>query len=150
MKLSLLFFSLIGLSLSSLTHAAAATQTITPIVSDADALKGIQITTLTPGTGASPKASDIVVVDYEGRFDNGRVFDSSYARNRSADFRLDTVIPCWTQALQKMKVGEKAKVICPANVAYGAQGIDGVIPKNATLIFEIVLKDIKHIAAAPR
>ena len=93
------------------------------------------------GTGASPAASDKVRVHYAGRLVNGYEFDSSYKRNQPAEFPLGGVIKCWTEALQTMKVGGKATVVCPADIAYGAQGRPG-IPGNAVLTFEIELLDI--------
>lgn len=103
---------------------------------------------LSPGTGPSPTASDMVKVNYRGTLVDGTEFDSSYIHNQPAQFPLSGVIPCWTEGLQKMKVGEKAQLVCPANIAYGAQGRPG-IPGNATLIFEIELLDIPAASAAP-
>src|SRR5262245_14326207 len=78
----------------------------------AEVAPGIQIEHITQGTGANPTASDIVVVHYEGRFQDGRVFDSSIQSGQPARFPLGGVIPCWTQGLQQMKVGGKAKLTC--------------------------------------
>ena len=100
---------------------------------------GVRITHLSPGSGASPKAADTVRVHYRGTLADGREFDSSYKRNAPATFPLGRVIPCWTQGVQKMKVGGKAKLACPAAVAYGERGAGGVIPPNATLLFEVEL-----------
>lgn len=94
------------------------------------------------GTGASPTATDKVKVHYEGKLVDGTVFDSSRKRNEPAEFPLNGVIKCWTEALQKMKVGGKAKVVCPAAIAYGEQGRPPVIPGNAVLTFEVELLDI--------
>lgn len=99
-----------------------------------------------PGTGASPKASDTVRVHYRGTLVNGTEFDSSYARNEPAEFPLTGVIPCWTEGLQKMKVGGKAQLVCPSTIAYGENGRPS-IPGGAALIFEIELLDIP---GAPR
>jgi FKBP-type peptidyl-prolyl cis-trans isomerase FkpA len=96
---------------------------------------------LTPGTGASPKATDTVKVNYRGTFTNNTEFDSSYKRNQPAQFPLNGVIKCWTEGVQKMKVGGKAKLVCPSDIAYGDQG-RGSIPGGATLVFEIELLDI--------
>lgn len=100
---------------------------------------GISIQHLKIGTGASPKATDTVTVHYRGTLQNGKEFDSSYARNAPASFPLSQVIPCWTEGVQKLKVGGKAKLVCPPNTAYGERGAAGVIPPNSTLNFEIEL-----------
>jgi FKBP-type peptidyl-prolyl cis-trans isomerase FkpA len=98
---------------------------------------------LTPGTGASPKATDTVKVNYRGTLVNGTEFDSSYKRNEPAQFPLNGVIPCWTEGVQKMKVGGKSMLICPSTIAYGDTARPGSpIPGGATLIFEIELLDI--------
>lgn len=103
---------------------------------------GIEITTLVVGKGANPQATDQVKVNYRGTLVNGQEFDSSYKRGQPATFPLNRVIPCWTEGVQKIKVGGKAKLVCPGNLAYGSQGIPGTIPPNATLIFEVELLDI--------
>jgi FKBP-type peptidyl-prolyl cis-trans isomerase FkpA len=97
---------------------------------------------LRPGNGPSPSASDIVTVNYRGTLVDGTEFDSSYKRNQPAQFPLGQVIPCWTEGVQKMKVGGKSQLVCPANIAYGEQGSPPVIPGGATLIFEIELLGI--------
>ena len=102
---------------------------------------GIGITMLKDGTGANPKMTDTVKVHYRGTLDNGQEFDSSYKRNQPATFPLTRVIPCWTEGVQKIKVGGKAKLVCPPNLAYGNQNIPG-IPPNSTLNFEVELLDI--------
>ena len=102
---------------------------------------GIGITMLKEGTGANPKMTDTVKVHYRGTLDNGQEFDSSYKRNQPASFPLNRVIPCWTEGVQKIKVGGKAKLVCPPNLAYGNQNIPG-IPPNSTLNFEVELLDI--------
>jgi FKBP-type peptidyl-prolyl cis-trans isomerase FkpA len=98
---------------------------------------------LQDGTGASPVASDIVKVHYKGAFPDGKEFDSSYSRNAPTEFPLNRVIPCWTEGVQLMKIGGKAKLICPPAIAYGTRGAGGVIPPNATLHFEIELLAIQ-------
>jgi len=108
---------------------------------------GIVITTLTPGTGAAPKATDEVKVHYEGTLINGRVFDSSLKRGEPATFPLNGVIPCWTEALQLMKVGGKSRVVCPSNLAYGERGSPPDIGPNNALIFEVQLLEIPKPAA---
>ncbi|MGB7535930.1 MAG: FKBP-type peptidyl-prolyl cis-trans isomerase, partial [Azonexus sp.] len=102
---------------------------------------GIGITTLKEGAGANPKASDTVKVHYRGTLENGQEFDSSYKRGQPATFPLTRVIPCWTEGVQKIKVGGKAKLVCPPNLAYGNQNVPG-IPPNSTLIFEVELLEI--------
>ncbi|MEY8879747.1 MAG: FKBP-type peptidyl-prolyl cis-trans isomerase, partial [Leptothrix sp. (in: b-proteobacteria)] len=84
-------------------------------------------------------ATDQVRVHYRGTLPNGTEFDSSYKRGQPATFPLNRVIPCWTEGLQKMKVGGKARLTCPPGIAYGAAGAGGVIPPNATLHFEVEL-----------
>lgn len=97
---------------------------------------------ITPGTGPSPKATDTVRVNYRGTLPGGNEFDSSYKRNEPAQFQLDHVIRCWTEGVQRMKVGGKAVLVCPASIAYGDQGSPPVIPPGATLTFEIELLGI--------
>jgi FKBP-type peptidyl-prolyl cis-trans isomerase FkpA len=94
------------------------------------------------GTGASPSASDSVKVNYRGTLVDGTEFDSSYKRNQPAQFPLGGVIRCWTEGVQKMKVGGKARLVCPSDIAYGENGHPPVIPGGATLIFEIELLEI--------
>jgi FKBP-type peptidyl-prolyl cis-trans isomerase FkpA len=105
------------------------------------------------GTGIQPKASDIVKVNYTGTFIGGKEFDSSVKRGQPAEFPLGQVIPCWTEGVGKMKIGGKAKLICPSDIAYGDQGRPPIIPGGATLIFEVELLDVKHaeaVAPAPK
>jgi FKBP-type peptidyl-prolyl cis-trans isomerase FkpA len=104
---------------------------------------GLVYRSLKDGTGAQPaSASDTVKVHYRGTLPNGTEFDSSYKRNAPIDFPLNRVIPCWTEGVQRMKVGGKAKLTCPPSIAYGANGAGGVIPPNATLHFEVELLGI--------
>lgn len=104
---------------------------------------GLQITHVKAGEGASPAPSDVVRVHYHGTFPDGSVFDSSVDRGEPARFPLNRVIPCWTQGLQQMKVGGKAELVCPPEVAYGASGAPPRIPPNATLHFEVELLAIE-------
>jgi FKBP-type peptidyl-prolyl cis-trans isomerase FkpA len=99
---------------------------------------GIVYRELAAGSGASPAASNTVRVNYRGTLIDGTEFDSSYTRNEPAEFGLGQVIPCWTEGVQKIKVGGKAELVCPADLAYGPNGQPG-IPANSTLIFEIEL-----------
>ena len=120
--------------------ALGTAQAATPVTT----ASGLVYESLKDGTGVSPKASDTVRVHYRGTFpDSGKEFDSSIARGQPLEFPLSGVIPCWTEGVQKMKVGGKAKLICPPSIAYGARGAGGVIPPNATLHFEVELLGIK-------
>ena len=100
---------------------------------------GLVYRSLKDGTGANPAATDKVKVHYKGTFPDGKEFDSSYKRNEPTEFPLNRVIPCWTEGVQMMKPGGKAKLTCPAAIAYGERGAGGVIPPNATLVFEVEL-----------
>lgn len=99
---------------------------------------GLVYRELVAGSGPSPKATDKVRVNYRGTLTNGTEFDSSYKRNAPAEFPLNGVIPCWTEGVQRMKVGGKSKLVCPSEIAYGDQGRPS-IPPGATLVFEIEL-----------
>ena len=103
---------------------------------------GLVYTELRAGAGASPKATDTVTVHYRGTLVDGTEFDSSYARNEPAQFPLSQVIPCWTEGVQRMKVGGKSRLVCPSSIAYGDSGHPPVIPGGATLIFEVELLKI--------
>jgi FKBP-type peptidyl-prolyl cis-trans isomerase FkpA len=103
---------------------------------------GLVYRAITEGKGASPGASDKVKVHYRGTLADGTEFDSSYKRNEPIDFPLNRVIPCWTEGVQMIKVGGKAKLTCPPGIAYGSRGAGGVIPPNATLQFEVELLGI--------
>jgi FKBP-type peptidyl-prolyl cis-trans isomerase FkpA len=105
---------------------------------------GLVYREITPGSGPSPSASDIVTVHYRGTLIDGTEFDSSYKRNQPAQFPLNQVIPCWTEGVQRMKVGGKSQLVCPSGIAYGDQGRPPTIPGGATLIFEIELLGIGH------
>ncbi len=104
---------------------------------------GMVYRSLTEGKGASPKATDTVQVHYKGTFPDGKEFDSSYKRGQPTEFPLNRVIKCWTEGVQMMKVGGKAKLTCPPSLAYGEKGAGGTIPPNATLQFEVELISIK-------
>jgi len=103
---------------------------------------GLILITITPGTGASPKATDTVKVNYEGKLTDGTVFDSSVQRGEPVTFPLNKVIKCWTEAVQLMKVGGKSRVICPSDLAYGDKGAPPQIKPGATLVFEVELLDV--------
>ena len=123
--------------------SAAAQNTVTATATQEPGAKvtasGMVYRSLKDGTGASPKAADTVRVHYRGTLPDGKEFDSSYKRNESIEFPLSRVIPCWTEGVQLMKVGGKAKLTCPPATAYGDRGAGGVIPPKATLLFEVEL-----------
>lgn len=101
------------------------------------------------GTGKQPTASDTVSVHYKGTLIDGTEFDSSYKRGQPTEFPLNGVIKCWTEGVAKMKMGGKAKLICPSDIAYGDRGAGPNIPGGATLVFEVELVNIKDPNAAP-
>ena len=103
---------------------------------------GLVYRALKEGSGASPQATDTVRVHYRGTFPDGREFDSSYSRGQPASFPLNRVIKCWTEGVQRMKVGGQARLSCPAAIAYGERGA-GPIPPNAVLQFEVELLGIE-------
>lgn len=135
MKVSLRFFALM-VAMSFTLSAAAQNRTETLD-------SGVIVEHIKEGSGDSPKASDTVVAHYRGTLQDGKEFDSSFKRGEPAAFPLNRVVPCWTQGMQKIKVGGKAKLTCPSATAYGERGIAGVIPGGATLIFEVELVSIK-------
>lgn len=118
--------------------AAAAAQEPGAVVT----ASGLVYRPLKEGSGASPAATDKVKVHYRGTFPDGREFDSSYKRGEPAEFPLNRVIPCWTEGVQRMKVGGKAKLTCPPAIAYGERGAGSAVPPNATLQFEVELLGI--------
>ncbi len=126
--------------LASLALASAA-QAQAPAVTTGS---GLVYESLKDGSGESPKATDTVKVHYRGTFPDGKEFDSSYKRGEPTEFPLNRVIPCWTEGVQRMKPGGKAKLTCPPTIAYGARGAGGVIPPNATLNFEIELLSVRR------
>jgi FKBP-type peptidyl-prolyl cis-trans isomerase FkpA len=99
---------------------------------------------LKAGTGPSPKATDTVTVNYRGTLTDGTEFDSSYKRNEPLTIPLNQVIKCWTEGLQKMKVGGKSQLVCPAAIGYGEEGSPPTIPGGATLIFEVELLGVNQ------
>ena len=136
------FFMRIVLALVSTIFATSAIAA--PAASAPEVLpSGVSVQHIKVGTGASPKASDTVTVHYRGTLENGKEFDSSYARKAPASFPLSQVIPCWTEGVQKLKIGGKAKLVCPPKTAYGKRGAAGAIPPNSTLNFEVELISIE-------
>lgn len=103
---------------------------------------GLVYSEVTPGTGEMPKATDKVKVHYTGKLVDGTVFDSSVERGTPATFPLNGVIKCWTEGLQMMKAGGKAKLVCPSSIAYGDQGRPPTIKPGATLVFDVELIEI--------
>jgi len=110
---------------------------------------GLVYIEVTAGTGATPKPTDRVKVHYKGTLRDGSVFDSSIERGQPASFPLNGVIPCWTEGLQKMKVGGKAKLVCPAAIAYGDRGAPPKIKPGSALLFEVELLSIEEPATKP-
>jgi FKBP-type peptidyl-prolyl cis-trans isomerase FkpA len=104
---------------------------------------GVVVEHLEQGDGPAPKATDAISVHYRGTLENGTEFDSSYKRGQPASFPLNRVVPCWTEGMQKVKVGGRAKLTCPPATAYGPRGVPGAIPPNATLTFEVQVLGIK-------
>jgi FKBP-type peptidyl-prolyl cis-trans isomerase FkpA len=140
-----------GLSLLGAVGAPSATAQVTSTAAPSAAADGAVTTSsgliyrsLKAGTGASPAATDVVKVHYRGTFPQGGEFDSSHKRGSPAEFPLNRVIRCWTEGVQMMKVGGKAHLTCPPEIAYGARGTPGgPIPPNATLHFEVELLGIQ-------
>lgn len=114
------------------------------------AQSGLVYLSLREGKGAQPTAADTVSVHYRGTLIDGTEFDSSYKRKEPTEFPLSGVIPCWTEGVQMMKAGGKARLTCPPETAYGERGAGGVIPPNATLTFEVELLEIKPQAPAAK
>ena len=123
-----------ALGLASAALAAAPSETLT---------SGVKIVHDVDGNGPQPKASDTVRVNYRGTLADGKEFDSSFKRGTPATFPLNRVVPCWTEGMQKIKVGGKATLTCPPATAYGERGAGGVVPPNATLTFEVELLAIE-------
>jgi FKBP-type peptidyl-prolyl cis-trans isomerase FkpA/FKBP-type peptidyl-prolyl cis-trans isomerase FklB len=103
---------------------------------------GLIMSTIKPGSGPTPAATDKVKVHYQGTLTDGTVFDSSIERKEPVTFELDKVIRCWTEGLQQMKVGGKARLVCPSAIAYGDRGMPPRIRPGATLVFEVELLEI--------
>ncbi len=123
--------------------AGAAPAQTTPAAAPVTTASGLVYQSLRDGEGAAPKATDTVVVHYRGTFPDGKEFDSSYQRGQPAEFPLNRVIPCWTEGVQRMKPGGKARLTCPPAIAYGSRGAGKVIPPDATLNFEVELVGVR-------
>ena len=102
---------------------------------------GLQYQILVDAQGAKPSLNDQVETHYHGTLLDGTVFDSSYKRNQPIEFKLGIgqVIPGWDEGIQLLSVGDKARLVIPSNLGYGAGGAGGVIPPDATLIFDVEL-----------
>ena len=125
---------------ASLAIAPAAMAQAKPVTT----ASGLVYEVIQEGSGESPKVTDTVKVHYKGTFPDGKEFDSSYKRGEPTEFPLNRVIPCWTEGVQRMKPGGKAKLTCPPEIAYGARGAGGVIPPNTPLNFEVELISVKR------
>lgn len=110
---------------------------------------GVIMNEIIPGRGGSPRATDRVRVHYHGTLRDGTIFDSSVNRGQPAEFGLNQVIPCWRDAVQKMKVGGRSRIVCPADQAYGDAGRPPAIPPGSALIFEVDLLEILAPESAP-
>jgi FKBP-type peptidyl-prolyl cis-trans isomerase FkpA len=135
--------------MASMTHAFAQTAPDAVLAAAAKepnakvTASGLVIRMVKEGNGAQPTAASTVKVHYKGTFPDGKEFDSSYKRNEPIEFPLSGVIKCWTEGVALMKVGGAAKLTCPSSIAYGARGAGGVIPPNATLVFEVELLGVR-------
>jgi FKBP-type peptidyl-prolyl cis-trans isomerase FkpA len=132
MKSLIAAFSVLAFSTAALSAAPAETLP-----------NGVKVVHTADGTGPQPKATDTVKVHYRGTLADGKEFDSSYKRGTPATFPLNRVVPCWTEGVQKIKVGGKATLTCPPATAYGERGAGNAVPPNATLTFDIELLAIE-------
>jgi FKBP-type peptidyl-prolyl cis-trans isomerase FkpA len=147
--------SLLAIASATALLLSAAPQALAQFKSDAVLLEaakepgakvtdsGLVIRMLKEGKGAQPNAASTVRVHYKGTFPDGKEFDSSHKRGEPIEFPLNGVIKCWTEGVALMKVGATAKLTCPSSIAYGARGAGGVIPPNATLVFEVELLGVR-------
>lgn len=141
------------LAASSEVEKKAGTEFLAKAAAEKGAVKtdsGLVFSTIKAGTGVSPKATDTVKVHYHGTLTDGTVFDSSVERKQPATFPLNQVVPCWTEGVQKMKVGEKARLVCPSSIAYGDRGAPPKIKPGATLVFEVELLGIENPAESKK
>jgi FKBP-type peptidyl-prolyl cis-trans isomerase FkpA len=139
------FFLALTLSATLPARAQAPADALTRAAAEKGAVvteSGLVYRSLKDGTGPSPTATETVKVHYRGTFPDGREFDSSYKRGEPASFPLNRVIKCWTEGVQRMKVGGKARLTCPAAIAYGDRGAGSDIPPGAVLLFEVELLGI--------
>lgn len=142
MRLLLVLVSVAMISCSSKAPAGDSKAFLDKAAAEPGAVRtssGLIYRELLPGTGPSPTPNDSVKVNYKGTLTDGTVFDSSYDRGEAVTFPLRRVIPCWTEGLQRMKVGGKAKLVCPPATAYGESGSPPAIPPNSAIVFEVEL-----------
>ncbi len=133
------------LAVSSVTEKKVGQAYLDKAATDKGAVRtssGLIVSTIKPGTGATPKPTDTVKVHYHGTLTDGTVFDSSVQRKEPTSFPLNQVIPCWTEGVQTMKVGGKSRLVCPSTIAYGDRGAPPTIKPGATLVFEVELLEI--------
>ncbi len=135
--------SIFSFSISTLLLACALTTNAMAVAPAETLPSGVKVMHTADGTGPQPKASDTVQVHYRGTLADGKEFDSSYKRGQPASFPLNRVVPCWTEGMQKIKVGGKATLTCPPATAYGERGAGAAVPPNATLTFEVELLAIE-------
>lgn len=131
-------------SLSLLTLAALALCTTALADSYETLPSGVVVGQVVQGSGEAPTSTSTVKVHYRGTLANGTEFDSSYKRGEPITFKLNQVIPCWSEGLQRMKVGGKARLVCPPKTAYGERGVPGAIPPNSVLFFDVELLAIEQ------
>lgn len=125
------------------SKSAAAKPAKATVVASETLSNGVLVQHTKIGTGPNPAPTDVVKVNYRGTFDNGDEFDSSAKHGKPISFPLNGVIPCWTEGVQKLKVGGSAALTCPPQTAYGPRGIPGVVPPNSTLHFDVELLAIE-------
>ncbi|WP_310385129.1 FKBP-type peptidyl-prolyl cis-trans isomerase [Roseateles sp.] len=129
-----------GAAASTAKKPAAPAASAPSVAGAVTTASGLRYEPLTVGSGPHPTATDKVRVHYVGRFLDGREFDSSIKRGKPAEFPLNRVIKCWTEGVQLMQVGGKARLHCPSAIAYGERGAGGgEIPPNTPLVFEVEL-----------
>jgi len=144
-------FGMARVAAASADEAKASEDFLTAAAAEAGAEKlasGLVYREVEPGTGATPEATDTVKVHYHGTLRDGTVFDSSVDRGTPAEFPLNGVIPCWTEGVQKMKVGGKARLVCPASIAYGDRGAPPKIMPGAALAFDVELIEVAPAQAS--
>lgn len=149
LKFALACIAAVGLSMASVSPAVAQAKPDKALAAAAKepgakvTASGLVILMVKEGKGPRPVATSTVRVHYKGMFPDGREFDSSYQRGEPIEFPLNGVIKCWTEGVALMRVGGAARLTCPSSIAYGARGAGGVIPPNATLVFEVVLLGVR-------